>query len=457
MELLNNPYNNDSLEKFERLILSIMLNDPQTIPIVLSRIEPKHFLNLENRALYRKIKDVYLSKNKIDPNILLSFINNDPDSEFTNAEKLISNLLDLYTSSYDLEQYIELMVMESTLRELRNFGSRLKDTNIDYYNYDDDVWKLQNEFLDIINSRNSSSILSTNEVTKEFLKRMDVLRLNDGKMTGTTTGFKSVNNFTNGLQPGELIILAARPSIGKTALALNMLLAAAKECKDNECVVMFSLEMGSQQLLERLISAETSINSNVFKNGKWHADDENLIRLAIDKINRLPILIDESSNLSILEIQTKLKSINSNRKIKLVVVDYLQLVTGTKGNGANRQVEVAQISRTLKSLARDIQAPIIAVAQLSRKIEERRGNDKKSKPLLSDLRESGSIEQDADIVIFLNYDRDEVDNYSSDEKMKQYAQTVVVDFIIAKNRSGSTGEIKLLFEKAFGKYSDYEN
>lgn len=174
-------------------------------------------------------------------------------------------------------------------------------------------------------------------------------------------------------------------------------------------------------------------------------------------MKKLPILIDESTNISILEIQTKLKQIRANKKIKMVVVDYLQLVTGSKTFGANRQVEVAQISRTLKSLARDIEAPIIAVAQLSRKVEERRGSDKKSKPILSDLRESGSIEQDADIVIFLNYDRDEIDERNSNDSTKQYASTVVVDFIIAKNRSGSTGELKLLFEKAFGRYSDYRS
>ncbi len=457
MDLINSPYGAESIELLERLVLSIMLNDQQMIPNVVARLQPHNFTNVDNKALYRRIKEFYLAKNTMDPNLLITYIKNEADPSFENISQFVAELMILYTNSYDLNDYIEIILMESTLRDLRAYGEKLKTLNIDYYKYDDEVWNIQKEFLDIVNSKTSNSLLDTKSVTKNFMDRLELLKNHGGKLTGTTTGFKTVNEFTNGFQPGELIILAARPSIGKTALALNMLLAAAKECNENECVVIFSLEMGSQQLMERLVSCETSINSYAFKRGTWQDDDEFLINECIDRMNKLPILIDESTNLSILEIQTKLKQIAANKKIKLVVIDYLQLVTGTRGQGVNRQIEVAQISRTLKSLARDIEAPIISVAQLSRKVEERRGNDKKSKPILSDLRESGSIEQDADIVIFLNYERDEIDEKKSSNNTKQYANTVIVDFIIAKNRSGATGELKLLFEKTFGRYSDYNN
>ncbi len=457
MELVNNPHDSKTTEGIERLVLAIMLMDPECVPQAIARLESKHFTKPEHKALFRKIFEYYQAKNSMDANLLISFIANDKDQVITNPSELIYSLLPYYTNSYDLDEYIEVILMEATIRELRAFGKSLEEVNVDYYSYDDDVWNIQKNFLNIINSRSSSTILTTKDVTKRFMDRLEKIKEQRGKMTGTTTGFRSVDEFMNGFQPGELIILAARPSIGKTALALNMLLAAAKQCKPDECVVVFSLEMGSEQLMERLISSETNINSKAFKKGTWNDDDEFLIHECMKSIERLPIYFEESSNISILEIQTKLKQISAQKKIKLVVIDYLQLVTGSKATGANRQVEVAQISRTLKSLARDIEAPIISVAQLSRKIEERRGNDKKSKPILSDLRESGSIEQDADIVIFLNYDRDEVDEKSSDSNTKQYMETVVVDFIIAKNRSGATGELKLLFEKQFGRYSDYNN
>ncbi len=455
MELLNNPHESQTTEGIERSLLAIMLMDAQCVPQAIARLEPKHFTKPEYKALFRKIFEYYQAKNSMDPNLLISFIANDKDETITNPQELIYSLLPYYTNSYDLDEYIEVILMEATIRELKAFGKRLQDVNVDYYTYDDDIWGIQKNFLDIINSRSSSSILTTKDVTKRFMERLDRIKEQRGKMTGTSTGFKSVDEFMNGFQPGELIILAARPSIGKTALALNMLLSAAKQCKEDECVVIFSLEMGSEQLMERLISAETNINSKSFKKGTWNDDDEFLIHECMKNIEKLPINFDDSSNISILEIQTKLKQIRSQKKIKLVVIDYLQLVTGTKG--ANRQAEVAQISRTLKSLARDIEAPIISVAQLSRKVEERRGTDKKTKPILSDLRESGSIEQDADIVIFLNYDRDEVDEKTSSSNSKQYMETVVVDFIVAKNRSGATGELKLLFEKQYGRYSDYNN
>ena len=185
------------------------------------------------------------------------------------------------------------------------------------------------------------------------------------------------------------------------------------------------------------------------------SNDDYLIDDCIERIERLPIIIDESSNASILDIQSKLKKISISKKIKLVVVDYLQLVQGSTKLGINRQQEVAQISRALKSLARDLKTPIIAVAQLSRKIEERKGSDKK--PILSDLRESGSIEQDADLVTFLDYDRSNVDESNSNNVIKKYESIVVVDFIIAKHRNGATGEIKLAFDKSCGKYSSYKN
>ncbi|MGL4947950.1 MAG: replicative DNA helicase [Mycoplasma sp.] len=452
MQLIRNDPVTTPLVEIERSIISIMLNDNSTIPNVVAILEAKDFMDSVNRALFAAILDYYLLNNKCDPKLFGSFIEEHEKYSIPHSTATLLNILSIYTDSFDLDMYIDTIKMNSTIAQLKRFGNNLQDIKFDYYEYNDQIWTLQKDFLDIVNSRTTGGILETKEMTKLFLDRLEVIKKNHGILNGTTSGFACVDEFTNGFQPGDLVILAARPSIGKTALALNMLLAAAKECKSDECVVFFSLEMGSQQLMERFVSMMSSIDSNIFKRGAWNAHQESVINDAVEIINGLPMLIDESSNNTILEIQTKLKQIASQKKIKMIVVDYLQLVQGSSKNGTNRQQEVSQISRTLKAIARDVSSPLISIAQLSRKIEERKGPDKK--PILSDLRESGSIEQDADMVIFLNYDRDEVEASETTEVSARYKNTVIVDFIVAKNRNGPTGEVKLVFEKEFGRYSN---
>ncbi|MGL4950342.1 MAG: replicative DNA helicase [Mycoplasma sp.] len=455
MDLIKNDPVSAPLYEIERTILSIMLNDNSTIANVVAILEPKDFSDSTNRAIFAAILEYYLLNNKCDPKLFVKYIEANDKFIIPYAPTTILNLLNIYTDSFDLEMYIDTIKMNSTLVQLKRFGNDLQDLTLEYNDYNDEIWDLQKKFLDIVNSRTTGNILDTKQVTRQFLEKLEQIKTNKGVLNGTTSGFVEVDEFTNGFQPGDLIILAARPSIGKTALAINMLLSAAKDCTDEECVVFFSLEMGSQQIMERLVSRESNINSNVFKRGTWTPHQEGIINSTVSKINLLPILIDESSNNSILEIQTKLKQIASTKKIKMIVVDYLQLVQGSQKFGTNRQQEVSQISRTLKSIARDVESPLIAIAQLSRKIEERKGPDKK--PILSDLRESGSIEQDADMVVFLNYDRDELDTAESTETMNKYKKIVIVDFIVAKNRNGATGEIKLVFEKEYGRYSNYNS
>ncbi|MGL4951930.1 MAG: replicative DNA helicase, partial [Mycoplasma sp.] len=418
-------------------------------------LEPKDFSDPINKAVFAALLEYYLLNNKCDPKLFVTYIEEKDNFLIPHPSATILNILNIYTDAFDLDMYIDTIKMNSTLKQLKKFGSDLQDLKLDYYGYNDEIWDLQKKFLDIVNSRTTGNLQDTKQITKLFLEKLELIKKNKGILNGTTSGFVEVDEFTNGFQPGDMIILAARPSIGKTALAINMLMSAAKECKENECVVFFSLEMGSQQIMERLVSRESNIDSNVFKRGTWTVHQQGIINDTVSKINQLPILIDESSNNTILEIQTKLKQIASAKKIKMIVVDYLQLVQGSTKFGTNRQQEVGQISRTLKSIAKDVQSPLIAIAQLSRKIEERKGPDKK--PILSDLRESGSIEQDADMVVFLNYERDELDTTESNETTSKYKKIVIVDFIVAKNRNGPTGEVKLVFEKEFGRYSNYSS
>ncbi len=439
----------------EQNVLSIILNDNDSILEIIEYLDVDDFLNQQNRLIYREITDMFRDNIKLDITLLINRLASNKDMFNEEPHVVILKIVNLYTNSSQLENYLKIIKSNSVAYKVNLFGSKLSDYTFNFDKLDDELWNLQKEFQDIINLSSKSNLITSVDLSKNYTKLLEVIRNRGEQLTGTSSGFSDIDEFTNGFQEGDLIILAARPSIGKTALALNFLINAAKDAKENECVVMFSLEMSANQLMERIVSSETGVNSRLLKNGSWNKNDDYLIDDCIERIERLPIIIDESSNASILDIQSKLKKISISKKIKLVVVDYLQLVQGSTKLGINRQQEVAQISRALKSLARDLKTPIIAVAQLSRKIEERKGSDKK--PILSDLRESGSIEQDADLVTFLDYDRSNVDESNSNNVIKKYESIVVVDFIIAKHRNGATGEIKLAFDKSCGKYSSYKN
>lgn len=318
--------------------------------------------------------------------------------------------------------------------------------------------RFRKRFLDITNSNKTKDVETLSEIMIEYHKKLESMKGRIETLTGTTSGYYELDKITNGFQPEDLIILAARPGIGKTAIALNFLLNAAKEFaewnlkKDHtekeKMVLMFSMEMGNNQISERLVSIQSGVDISVNKRGNWNETQWLSNIDAISSLSAYPIYIDDSSNLSIIDIQSKLKQLSINKEVKLIVIDYLQLLKGpnTKSQQVNRQQEVASISRTLKSIARQYNVPIIAISQLSRKIEERKGEYRR--PILSDLRESGAIEQDADIVSFLNYKVEE-DAYNKSDKKNS---DVVVEYIIAKHRNGATDSVDLLFKKSIGKY-----
>ncbi len=439
--------------EIEQTILAIALNDPNTISRIVNKLSGEYFIKDEDRIIFNAIRELSFTGANIDPLILANFIHSSDMYQFDNISEYLVELNAIFVHSLDLDTYMEALTNFSISKKLNKFGKDLIDMDLDFRNFNDSMWDLEKNFMQLVKSKNTSDFATSDEIAKQYQDKLMTIKKNRGTLTGTCSGYACIDKFTNGFQPGDLIILAARPSIGKTALALNMILNAAKECKEDECVVMFSLEMGADQLYQRLVSCESGIPSTILRDGTWSDNDEYVIYQAIQKIAALPIYVDDSSNISIMEIQSKLNQLKSNKKkVKLIIVDYLQLVQGSTKAGTNRQQEVSQISRFLKSIARDLESPLIAIAQLSRKIEERKGSDKK--PMLSDLRESGAIEQDADLVTFLNYERDEVDNEKSTEKQKTYLQNVIVDFIIAKHRNGATGEVELVFDKTIGKYSD---
>ena len=340
--------------EIEQHVLSIILNDHNSILNILSFLNIDDFLNSTNRLIFKEISELFKTTNRCDLTLLINRLNEYRDFFKEEPHIELLKIVNLYTNSSELDEYLRLIKNNSITFKLNNFGNKLSDIVLNNDRFNEELWSLQKEFQDIINASKNSDLITSKELAKNYTHLLDVIRSKGNEITGTSSGFNDIDEFTNGFQAGDLIILAARPSIGKTALALNFLINAAKQCKSNESVVMFSLEMSATQLMERMVSSETGVNSRLLRNGNLTSGDEYLIDDCIEKIEKLPIIIDESSNATILDIQSKLKKISLSRTIKLVVVDYLQLVQGSVKIGVNRQQEVAQISRALKSLARDI-------------------------------------------------------------------------------------------------------
>ena len=270
---------------------------------------------------------------------------------------------------------------------------------------------------------------------------MNLLQKNGGVVSGVKTGYKELDKLTSGFQPGDLVILAARPSVGKTAFALNI--GFNSSLNSEEAVAIFSLEMPAEQLVARLICCAGSIDNDKLKTGAILKENANKYYAAADRVTRCNLYIDDTPAVKIGEIAAKCRRLQREQGLKMVIIDYLQLISGPSSSRESRQQEVSDISRQLKALARELKCPVIALSQLSRQVEQRKG-----KPMLSDLRESGAIEQDADIVAFLH--REDYQN-----KEKEAETNGLTEIVVAKHRNGATADISLVFEKQYSRFSDY--
>lgn len=454
----------DIISRASHSLIVGLLNNPSACDLACGRLEPNDFNIYEDKMIYTAILDFKNQNKSLDLIEISKYVESITD------KKLLSNdvylylhkLTQEYSNVWDISPYIRTIEDYNTEVALQQFSNELQNISLNPNNADEVIARISSDFNDIINRRKTDNLVSLAEVVDKYLDNLKTIRFRDGNtLTGTDTGFTELNAITNGWQPGDMIVLAARPSIGKTALALNFLLHAAETCdiEKQEVVVIFSLEMSAEQLVQRMISIQSNITSSKLRTGNFSDTELYAIEEASANISNYPIMICDNSNISIFDIQSKLQQLSKTHTIKLVVVDYLQLIEYS-GQSSNRANEVAKISRTLKIVARNINAPIIAIAQLSRKIEERKGDDKK--PMLSDLRESGSIEQDADIVTFIDYDRTQEEknkngsnNNSNFEKA--FSSSVIVDFYIAKHRNGATGMINLFYKKDTGSYVSYKN
>ncbi|MBR5914652.1 MAG: replicative DNA helicase [Selenomonadaceae bacterium] len=416
------------------LIGMLLLKEGMIIPTISAILKAEDFFREEHKILYDTILNLYVRK--ITPNMLTITEELRRTGELDKVGySLVLSLGEVaFTTAY-AENYAQTIKEKSSLRQLIKAGEEIIDEA-----YDDS--KPVEEILDSAEKKIFSVTAKSGgtemEIIQPILKRsFEKIQLaveNKGLPTGVSSGFTDFDKVTSGLQKSDLILIAARPSMGKTAFALNLGLNAAKK---NNVVAIFSLEMSKEQIGHRLLSSHSGIDSLKLNTGNLTEDEIVEIAGTVDLLSGLKLFIDDTAAISILELRSKARRLKNERGLDLIIIDYLQLMQGGKssrGTEFNRQQEISEISRSLKALARELKVPVVALSQLSRNVELRA--DKR--PLLSDLRESGSLEQDADIVIFLY--REEYYNHETEN-------VNMAEIIIAKNRNGPTSSMKLQFQR----------
>ena len=431
------PHSNEA----EQSLLGAMMIYPSVAAIAYDQgLEAKDFYLDIHKRIYTAMQDISDAGKPIDVTTLVSRLQDLEQLNLVGGADYIIKLSDTAISSANSSYYIDIIKSRAHLRRLIETAELIAEEGFDTASDLDEVMdKAEREILNVTRSRRATDFKSSRDVVSNVMQELMKLRSMEGHITGVKTGYTDLDRVTNGFQRGDLIILAARPAMGKTAFALNLALNAS--FYNSGAIAIFSLEMPAEALMKRILSAKSAVESSKLRSGNIRDDEFNKLNEAANELMATKLFVDDSSNVKISEVFSKCRKLRSEHGLDLVVIDYLQLISGSRrSSGDNRQQEISEISRSLKGLAREMECPVIALSQLSRSVETR--PDKH--PMLSDLRESGAIEQDADIVMFLY--RDEY--YNKDENSQEDAETTnTTDVDIAKHRNGATGRIQLAFQK----------
>ncbi|WP_349402075.1 replicative DNA helicase DnaB [Candidatus Phytoplasma solani] len=430
----NKPFSPEA----ERALIGVLLLNPEKISFAIDMINENAFYDTKHQYIFKAMKKLHQEEHKIDYVSVSSILENEQLlSQIGNIDYLIE-LVEMTPSSQYLETYIDLIKENALKREIIEAASFLAQKgyeDIDVQSYLDEA---EEKIFNLTQRKKTSDLLELKNLLKEIKnKNIQVQRKKD--LVGLSTGFENLNNITLGFKPEEFIIIAARPSMGKSTFMLNLALNVANPSYNNHNphIAIFSLEMSNEQLAMRMLSSVAKVEHKKIQLSRVDKEDKLILEMAIDKMNSLNVYFDDSATVNILDIKAKCRKLKTQQKLDVVMIDYLQLIHKTKKH--NRQEEVAEISQSLKQMARELKIPVIALSQLSRDVEKR--EDKR--PILADLRDSGSIEQDADIVMFLYRE----DYYQKDKKIN----TGKTQVIIAKNRQGAIGirEFNINFDFMF--------
>ena len=432
----------------EQSVLGAMMSSKDSFIMASTKLLEEDFYVPEHKIIFQKMLDVNEKNMAVVLTTLVEELKLSLSLEKIGGIEYLISLKEIAISSINIEQYIKILKDKTLIRRLLRFAGDLeKNWETETVNdVDDYVSQLETEFLSIVRSRQVGEFESAAQVLDRVKMAMTNSARSTGGLTGVTSGFVDLDKKTQGFQKGDMIILAARPSVGKTALALNFAINAA--LKGGITVAVFSLEMPAEQLMQRLLSNKSGVIGDKIRSMNLTDKDFIKIDTATKELANAKLFIDDTAGIKISDLEAKARKLKGMYDdLGLIVIDYMQLITTpSKGNGDSRQNEVSEISRKVKALARDLGVPIIALSQLSRSVEKR--EDKR--PMLSDLRESGSIEQDADIVMFIY--RDDYYNKKEDANV----ESSVVELNLAKHRNGPTGKLNLVFLKQIGKFSDYD-
>ena len=424
----------------EKSVLGGIFLKPDIFGDVVEILHPNDFYKNGHKLIYEAMRDIYNSGTGIDPIVVVNKLKKNEKFDELVGEQLLFDIISDVPTAANIIEYAKIVKEKATLRRLGEVGTKIVELAYEGYEEVDNILdKAEGMIFKISENVDSKDLVSLKDVIAQEFVRLEKVYQNKGVATGISSGFSDFDQMTSGFHPSDLIILAARPAMGKTAFALNLALNAAMKSKKG--VLLFSLEMSSSQLLQRLLSIEAGIGLQKIRNGFLDPDDWGKLGLASMKLSNSEINIADLPNVNVLEIRAIARRLKAAGKLDMIIIDYLQLIKGNSTRGDNRQQEISEISRALKGIARELDIPIIALSQLSRATEQRADR----RPMLSDLRESGAIEQDADMVMFLYRD----DYYNEDSEDKG-----LTEVIIGKQRDGPVGTIKLRF---FHEYTRFEN
>lgn len=425
----------------ERSTLGSMFLEKDAIYRAIEILRPEDFYKDTHRLIYQAVLDLTNKGEPVDLVTVTEELRQKDSLDQVGGISYLTGLANAVPTAAHIEYYAKIVEEKALLRQLIHAASEVVASG---YDAQDEVEKILDEaeksIFAISNRRTRRSMVNLKSILIETFEQIEKLYESRGAVTGISTGFADLDRFTAGLQPSDLIILASRPSMGKTTFALNIAENAAIQMKIP--VVVFSLEMSKEQLAMKLLCAEAGVDNQRIRTGNLTEEDWPRLSHALGRLSEAKIFIDDSPNVSALEVRAKSRRIMAEHGLGLVVIDYLQLMQ-SRSRTESRQQEVSEISRSLKALARELSIPVLALSQLSRAVEQRTNK----RPTLADLRESGSLEQDADLVCFLYRE----DYYDPETEKKN-----ITEFIIAKHRNGPIGTIEFLFQKEFSKFVGLE-